>query len=289
MSRSSDEAEPISDDHSRLIAWIESELDARAEAELERLDLRAFLQASAGFDVPPEERLRRLAIALERRVCFDRAMRDWAALDRVYAHALQLRPEEPSLHASRSISASRLAEDAGDPGDVERLVRMSGESLQRALALDPDDAELRYLDGYHRYLHRVGSTEDALAALDRALELDGAHGFARLYRAHCLHDLGRFEEAVAAYDEVPRDAFEGPTRWRMDLLVEQRAQCRARAGDLDGARAELEAALARYEREPHLAADTTPRYRRWAAETFPGLAERVDALEARIASLPLDV
>lgn len=102
-------------------------------------------------------------------------------------------------------------------------------------------------------MHRTGSTEDALGELERAIELDGSHGFARLYRAHCLHDLERFEEAAAAYDDVPHGAFRGPTSWRMDLLVEQRAHCRGMAGDLDGARADFERVLTRYEREPHLA------------------------------------
>lgn len=272
------------DDHERLVAHIESNLDEQTEEQLERLDLRGFLQATAGYDVSPEERLRQLAIALETRTYFDSSMRSWAAIDRVYRHAIRLQPEDWVLHSSRSISASYLAEVASEARDVERLVRASDDSLRRAMALRPDDAELHYLAGYHMYMHRTGTTEEALTQFDRAIELDGSHGFARLYRAHCLHDLERFEEAVTAYDEVPKNAFQGLISWRIDLLVEQRAQCRAKAGDLNGARTDFERVLARYEQEPHLALYTTPQYRSWAAETFPELAARVEAVEAAAAS-----
>lgn len=264
----------------RLVAHIASDLDLRAEEELERLDLGSFVRATAAYDAPPEERLRQLAIALEARVSFDSPLREWGAVERVYAAAIRLEPEDWVLHSSRSICASRLAEVTTDPRDLERLVRASDESLRRALELAPDAAELHYLAGYNTYVHRTGSTEDALGELERAIELDGSHGFARLYRAHCLHDLERFEEAAAAYDDVPHGAFRGPTSWRMDLLVEQRAHCRGMAGDLDGARADFERVLTRYEREPHLALYAPPRYRRWAADAFPELADRVEAVEA---------
>lgn len=271
---------PTPDDHERLDEWIETRLDEQTDEELERLDLTGFLRSTAHYDVTPEERLRQLAIALESRVYFRSRRRRWATIDRVYQQAIRLQPQDWVLHSSRSISASYLAESATDPRDVERLVRQSDESLRRALKLEPEDAELHYLAGHHTYVHRTGTTEDAMAEFRHAIDLDPSHGFARLYLAHGLHDLGRFEEAVLAYDKVPKAAFQGPISWRMDLLVEQRAQCRAKSGDLEGARADFERALARYEREPHLAYYTTPQYRHWAAEgPFPDLADRVEQLE----------
>ncbi len=267
------------DDHAAVVTFIKRRLGAFDAEDLERFALRSYLEATALYDVPAEERLRQLAIAFEGALSFARPMREWRALDRVYAYAIRIAPDDVALHASRAISSSHVVMCAEGSDDLARIARESAESLARAMTLRPDDAELHYLDGYHVYMHRTEETETALIAFERAIALDARHGFARLYRAHCLHDLGCYAEAVQAYDEVPKDAFDGPTSWRMDLLIEQRAQCRAKAGDIVRAREDFERLLARYEREPHLVRWTAPSYRRWASEVFPELEARLGALE----------
>ncbi|MFK7990774.1 MAG: tetratricopeptide repeat protein [Sandaracinaceae bacterium] len=269
----------VPDETERLNGWLDTHLEGQPLSVMERLDLRALLRATVQYDVPAEERLRQLAIAIESRVLFESPMRAWSALDRIYLRALRLGPSELRLHASRAASAFQLSEWAEHAEVAARLRRRAAESLSSALKLAPADGELHYLAGLLRYTAR-GDLAEALAQFERAVELDPSHAFAWLYRAHCLHDQERFAEAVVAYSEVPQHSFRGVLHWRAVLLVEQRAQCRARSGDLEGARSDFERLLTRYEAEPHLIGDVT-QYRHWAIQgPFPDLAERVRRIEA---------
>ena len=66
-------------------------------------------------------------------------------------------------------------------------------------------------------LRDLGRFEEALAACDRAIEIDPRHAVAHTNRGNALRDLGRFEEALAAYDRAieidPRNA-DGPRQPR---------------------------------------------------------------------------
>ena len=106
--------------------------------------------------------------------------------------------------------------------------------------------ELCYVDPDH-------GPAEALPWFDRALAAAPDDGWARLYRAHCLHDLGRFREAAAAYDAVTPAIFTGEDAWRHEHLLEQRACCWLKAGEIERAHAEIVALLERWERNPHLA------------------------------------
>jgi tetratricopeptide (TPR) repeat protein len=71
----------------------------------------------------------------------------------------------------------------------------------RLLALDPTDAAAWHHRGYA--LRRLGRYEEALVAFDRELELAPVNTEAiHSNRGYCLQGLGRYEEAIAAFDEV---------------------------------------------------------------------------------------
>ena len=83
-------------------------------------------------------------------------------------------------------------------------------------------------------LHGLGRRAAALAALDRALALDGAMVVVPGNRGHILADMGRWSEARAAFRQAVAAAPEVAAGWRnhgaachhADALVESEAACR---------------------------------------------------------------
>lgn len=107
--------------------------------------------------------------------------------------------------------------------------------FQRALALDPNDAELRHR--YSRYLSSLGHIEEALAHMQRARELDP---LSLIIKANVgvIHYFGRrFERTV---EQLQRIAQEEPefsvAHWGLGLAFEQQ-------GQMDKALAEFEKAV----------------------------------------------
>ncbi len=268
---------PATDPHDAFVHWVEQRVPVAEE--IERVDLRDLLRRSTQFMLPPEERLRLFAIACENEALSLESSRARHALDRIYQEALRLAPEDAWVHASRGSSLVALADLAGD--ELGDLFRRAHESLTTAAELEPNDAHIGYQAAYAAYMDGCIDTSQALRRFDRVLELEPDHGWARLYRAHCLHDLQRWREAAHAYELVPREQFHGPSSWRMDLLVEQLGWCRLRAGDTEGARADFERILARYEQQPRLAEMSLLRDLTAAAEeAFGDLLPRVLALRS---------
>ncbi len=270
-----------------LLARIGEWIDEAEWERLERLDLDQYLRDTGDIDLPAEERLRQMAIEMEETLCFESTARTWAAVNRVYEEALRLAPEDAFVLHSQGISASWLAQMA-NPGKeaklVENLNRTAHTTLLRAAEFAPLDGHIAYTQGLSLYRDETRSMEEALAHFDRALRLNPELAWARLYRAHCLHDLERWQDAVDAYSMVPKNEFDGPPSWRMHLLVEQRALCRLNAGDKGGALADFEVILERYEKQPHLAMADEPlaNIREAADRAFPQLLPRLDALERRM-------
>jgi len=95
------------------------------------------------------------------------------------------------------------------------------EHLERALALGRRDADT--LAAYGVALHESGRFDDALAAYDAALAAAPAHVLARFHRATTLLTLGRFGAAWPDYElrlaseDRPRRAFPFP-RWQGEDL-----------------------------------------------------------------------
>ena len=78
---------------------------------------------------------------------------------------------------------------------------------------------------------------------------------ALLYRAHFLQDMERWSEACRAYEQVNASFFVGPWTWRYELLLEQKAYCLLRSGNIASATTQFSALLDRWTAHPELARD----------------------------------
>ena len=256
-------------------AWLDQ--DDRRE-HLHALDLRAFVRECGHPKLGPGQRLRKLAVYLDTKVNTHRrsALQEWELFARIYDEAERLAPEDSWVLHSRAITAVDLGWWRSDTGpEAEARARLLADALAsvaRGLALDPEDPELHYLSGYVRYMHGAEQLEAALAGCERALTLKPNHPMATLYRAHCLHDLERWAEAVEAYAVVQGRTFRRNSAWRRELAREQRAFCLWRSGAIAEALAEFESLLD--EREAAVAAgddhEWSPRLR--ASPTYMALA-----------------
>ncbi len=222
---------------------IEEDCEPRS---VDSFDVTAFLRDTAHIDLPPADRVRRLAIFFEE----ERFDPDgWAALQRLYDQAAKLDPNDGLVAASNGAAAISFAELV-DPPASTKLYGRAKTLLQRAREMAPDDSYLLYLTGYCEYMDETGDKNDALNWLGQACAIDPKDAWAQLYRAHCLHDLKRWAEAVAAYEAVDTSAFKGPVAWRGEKLKEQLAFCRLRSGDEVGALRDFETVLRIYEQLP---------------------------------------
>lgn len=264
-------------------------MEARAEGlrieDVERLDLKSFLRDTAELDLPAQRRLAEMGYACVSGLRVGPAGRAWSAVSRFFDEALRIDAEDVEVHRLRGISALDLAPlDEGDARD--KLLGLAFASLDHAVQLAPKDAHFHYLRGFVLYEDRRHPPEEALASFEQALVHEEQHGWARLYKAHCLHDMKRWADAAEAYARVPREQFKGHVAWRMDLLVEQRASCLLEAGHDAEARAEFERLLTYYEKQPRLALMMTLQYLESALARFPELEPRVRNLEKVRDELP---
>lgn len=259
--------------------------------QLGTLDLRAVVRASSDIALDAGERLRLVAVYLDENalVYGSTVLGRWEVFARIYDEARRLSPANAAIPDSRAITALGLFEDA-DISDVgaERLWAIALESARTACDMDSNDAGVRDTLGRILYFARPGRTREALAAFEEAIALDSEHAWAKLYRAHCLHDLQRWAEAAEAYGAVNAAAFAGVCYWRIELLREQRAYCQLKSGDraaalagFEDVLARKEAAIARGEEPSHSAALFEPP--RLLAEASEGalraeLFERVSVL-----------
>jgi tetratricopeptide (TPR) repeat protein len=72
------------------------------------------------------------------------------------------------------------------------------EDYRRAVEVDPTESDGHRGMGYA--LMRLGKPAEAMQPLERALVLDPRHAFSHVWRARCLHELDRDEDALAAFD-----------------------------------------------------------------------------------------
>lgn len=186
-----------------------------------------------------------------------------AELDRIYEAAVRFAPTAISVRHSHGISAKHVAKVAEEPKVTEKYRDLSFRCLTKADELLPDDADILYSLGAWHYDFREPAS--ALPFFERAIRVAPPHGFARLYLAHCLHDMERWHEAVAAYGNVPLDAFKGPTAWRIDAQLEAQAHCKLHVGDRQGAIIDFTRLLDRLEKHPARAQPLTLEYLRNAA------------------------
>jgi hypothetical protein len=268
-------------------AWLQARFAKTSVDAIERLDLTEYLRDSKGFEARgwrPTERLRKLAIALESEMIGEAQPRGWLAVERIYALGSTLDPDDVELEISRAITAERLASIVDDERAKERILSAGRDSANRALAIEPNNPSAHASLGMLEYSTKGhASIGRALESFERALSFDSPFPqiqWARLYRAHCLHDLERWAAAVEAYSAVDPAFFVRDLAWRYDLLREQRAFCLLKAGDRARAAEEFLALVTRYEAQPELARWQMLQYLRAAAagELQSELAARVEVL-----------
>lgn len=115
------------------------------------------------------------------------------AAARSWWQALQARPEDPEAWAALATGLEANGLEAG-----ARL------ALDGWVARAPGDARAHFLSA--RRAWSTGEVERALAELARSAELDPGRSLTHALRGDWLLALGRFEEAIAAFEEVARTA-----------------------------------------------------------------------------------
>ena len=92
-----------------------------------------------------------------------------------------------------------------------------GEALhffEAAVEQQQESAEAIACVGYAK--HRMGDDEGSIAALRKALQLDGDHAEARIYLANLLYDRGEFEGALYHFERThPEDHWDELGIWRL--------------------------------------------------------------------------
>ncbi len=128
---------------------------------------------------------------------------DFDSAIRAYEHALSLNPKLGVAHANlanaRAAQAELLAA-TGVQGDADALPTdevLNG--FSRALALDPNNAELHHNQGL--MLFRARQRALAAEAFNRALQLDPQNLQSCLFLGACLRALGAFDHARQAYEK----------------------------------------------------------------------------------------
>jgi tetratricopeptide (TPR) repeat protein len=227
--------------------------------DLKVFDRKRFLQETGNLNVPPGERLRQLAIHAEREAACADQPDGWLALRLIYEHALRFNePDSWLVHLSMAISVVEILILQDESAVRERIAAEGISAGLRAVELAPGRADTHY--GLGRCYYWTGRLLEALACFEAGVAANPKHGWTALYRAHALHDLRRWDEAVRAYNAVPLDFFKGPVAWRVDLLKEQRASCKLQQGDRAGALSDFLTILSRYEAHPGLAYEIGPDY-----------------------------
>jgi tetratricopeptide (TPR) repeat protein len=130
-----------------------------------------------------------------------------------------------------------------DPGSP-RSSRLSSESAEALIASRP---------------------ADALRMADQAIASDPSNPWGHYDRAAALTELGRTEEAVAAYDAAQR-SFTTADAWGKSIAMYGRANALSRAGRCPEARTSFEAYARYVERADPSAAGMA---RRYAADCLP--------------------
>lgn len=261
-----------------LPTFIESLDLERDPVALRSFSFKNYLQESAVFGMPVDDRLRFLAMHIAYEVYEDGVdYHDrWRAADRLYKEAIRIDPEYFGHRSSRALTALHLA-DLVDDRQTKILVTIARQEAVAAVGLEPSAHTFSVAgDSYYQ--------DDVVEALEfyrRALELDPGAAWPSLRFAHCLHDLERWAEAVDAYRQVPKEKFTGHRAWRIDRLPEEVADCLRRSGRAGEARRAFEEILDRYEKVPYIAGRTGMHYLRQAVEEWPDFLPRIEAIEQR--------
>ncbi len=250
------------DSYAALDKWLKKHIPKESVTSIEKINTTWVIRETAKIHIPPEERLRQLAIFLENEITWrEEQPRSWLALDRIYLAALRFNPDDIWLHDSRGLSACNCAEVLDRKSEQEwinskvrqRMMKVAHQAAKTARELAPNDVRVLYTTGYLHYFDPDHSPKEALSYYEQALQIDPQHDWSLLYRAHCFQDLELWTQAAEAYSQVNPAFFVGYRTWRYEHLLEQRAYCWLRAGEIERAQKEFESLLTRWEKNSHLA------------------------------------
>jgi tetratricopeptide (TPR) repeat protein len=121
---------------------------------------------------------------------------DYVGAKNSYLKALEL---EPKSFVTSYQLASLLAEKFGDKAGLEE----AADCLERAIAFQPQQAELFYLLGNIRY--RLARSDDAIASFLKALEIDPKHSGAANNLGALLVAKGKDDEAMNLFTKAIQD------------------------------------------------------------------------------------
>lgn len=218
----------------------------------ERVDWRAVLTRTTSCPQSEAERLRRLAIVAEFHVGYIQGRRGWHALRRLYRAAEGIDPDDSWLADSAAVSAHTCALSQRDDALHDALLDEGRRSALRAIALAPAESHHHYVLGLIAHHRRPPRHAEALEAYEEACRSDPHDGWAQLYRAYCLDEMSRWEEALVAYRAIPRAGFVGQQAWRNISIDENEMWCLWQVGLRQATAQSAEALLGQLERQPHL-------------------------------------
>jgi tetratricopeptide (TPR) repeat protein len=263
----------------KFIEWLnESKI---GDSNIHQINLTNFLRNTQHFDILSEERLRQLAIFIEPDACSLSGESGWHSLKRIYDYALEFNNKNEKVFLSMGIAAIEIANNLENEKNRKSIFDSGEHAILNAMSIHPNWSHAHYILGYLYYFQ--GKKQNALDEFEKSLSFeneDKVHSWAQLYKAHCLHDMQRWEQALEAYNSVDLSAFDGLVAWRIDVLREQQAYCTYSIGKKTEAYEMLDKILDRYEAEPKLALDAMSASL-WvlAKDLSPEMIERARGIE----------
>jgi tetratricopeptide (TPR) repeat protein len=177
-------------------------IQRRIVSGLEPLDLDAFLAETEWLRMPVVERLRVLAHVIEQRAQSEQPEDQFTALRPLYIRALQDSPHDPWLWHAWGERASALAARTEARSAARWMWGEAERSLERATRLAPGHPDLLFAYAKALYDDPERAARMALPWFERVLAFSPGHRSARLFLGHCLQQLERWEEAIAAYEAL---------------------------------------------------------------------------------------
>ncbi len=194
-------------------------------------DVERFEEGTVDFGAPLGERLRWLAIWAE-------GMVEWSVLETLYSHAQGSDEACADILHSWGLAALHEAWRADSEDDRRELISKAREVIGQGIELDPGDSGLYCLMGRVLCHDRSMPKEEAIDRFREALSIDPDSFLARMFLAHCLQDLGCWEEALDEFRKIDpdtaKDDYEDPTSVLLKL-EEHMGHCLTKLGRLDDA------------------------------------------------------
>ena len=195
-----------------------------------------YIRQTSHLAAPEGERLRKLAIALERPVYPDlEAAQHWDCVSSIYRRAIERNPNEVNILTSFGISAKVAAQSykwsQAPKAVLQRVTQDALTAFESAVSIE-EDAHTYYSWGLFAYdilLDYPLATEK----FRRSIELDPSHYLARMYLGHCYFDQKSWLEAADCFRKIAKkdlvQSWKQP--WRFVLLLELQSVCYAELGE----------------------------------------------------------